>query len=95
MIESIGAINIKFIMCTYIRIGSTKFPKNNFQNPVFNSISENYSFQKFPAIRYMQPDLQKPDAITHFTFQEISIFYIQEATASLFLSAWTPDLLYK
>ena len=39
-------------MRAYIRVENTKFPKINFQNSIFDSISENYSFQKLPAIQY-------------------------------------------
>ena len=42
---------MKFSMRAYILLGALS--KINFRNPVFNPVSENYYFRKFPAIRYI------------------------------------------
>ena len=47
-------------MRAYLRVGRTKFSKINFRNSIFTLISENYSFQKFPAIWYNVISLQSP-----------------------------------
>ena len=43
-------------LCTgreYRKFQNFEIPKIYFRNPVFNILSENFTFQKFPAIQYL------------------------------------------